>query len=265
MDGCFEPDGDNHAVHVYGDPGNPPIVLLHGLRLGAAIWREHAPALSTEFFVLVPDLPGHAASAAMRFDPRSCEALLREAIRRHCMQPPLIVGYSMGGYVAMRYTRDHPADSAALLLGGCTFDFNGVWGGAYKSLATLLSRLPRPMLDALLASYFRARLPKSVADAIVPLRFNQHVFETSAEFAMEEPYSESLRGYGKPVLVVNGAWDALFRSQERRFARAMHAEIAIVRGSDHAAPLRRPAEFCDIVRTFARKVFTTADASTGSA
>ncbi len=263
MTASFEPCADNHAVNVCGDPRKPPILLLHGLRLGAAIWSDHAAHLSREFYLVAPDLPGHGALADQRFDPQSCDALIRTIVARYCAQPPVIVGYSMGGYVAMRYTRDHAGDSAALVLAGCSFDFSGAWGATYRIVGNVASRLPRHFVDGFIAGYFRVRLP-NIADRIVPLAFDQQVFRTSAEFSIDELYSQSLRAYEKSVLIVNGGWDALFRSQERRFARAMQARIAIISGSDHAAPLRRPAEFSEIVRAFALEVFLQSHPSTGS-
>jgi len=46
----------------WGDPGAPPMVLLHGLTGHAHIWDHMAPALAGRYHVLAPDQRGHGDS-----------------------------------------------------------------------------------------------------------------------------------------------------------------------------------------------------------
>ena len=68
--------------------------------------------------------------------------------------------------------------------------------------------------------------------------------------------SDAIASYRKPVLIVNGEYDVAFRADERRYLhRLPQARLRLMRGVDHAAPMRRVAEFCTIVDEFAQQVF----------
>lgn len=243
------------GIRTYGNPANPPILFLHGIRLGGAIWDEHARALSDAFFVITPDLPGHAALADLPFEIPICDALLAYITERVTAQPPLVVGYSLGGYLAMRYATDLPERTAGLILTGCSTDIVGHRQLLYEIGVGITAQFPAAFVQRVLAVFFRLTLPRRIAETIVPFPFNQRVFESSRKLAGGVRYSEKLAGYGKPVLIVNGEWDILFRPDEQLYAAATGSQVVIMERSDHVAPLRRPREFTAHVRRFAEAVF----------
>jgi pimeloyl-ACP methyl ester carboxylesterase len=49
-------------VALAGDPANPPVILLHGFPESHRTWREVAPRLDQDFFVVMPDQRGFAGS-----------------------------------------------------------------------------------------------------------------------------------------------------------------------------------------------------------
>lgn len=246
-----------HGVTTYGDPKNPPLLFLHGVRLGGKIWAQHARLLSDEFYVVTPDLPGHGALADLPFDIPVNDAFLAYIADNVVSRPPLVVGYSLGGYVAMRYATDMPERTAGLLLTGCTTDVIAHRQLLYDISVAITAQFPPLLIEKLLSVFFRVTLPPRIANVVIPFRFDQQTFELSRRTATGVEYSKRLECYGKPVLIVNGEWDLLFRPDEKKYARAAAARIVIMRKMDHVAPLRRPEEFSAIVRGFARKVFGT--------
>jgi pimeloyl-ACP methyl ester carboxylesterase len=247
----------DRAIVTYGNPSNPPILFLHGIRLGGKIWEPHAQELANRFYVITPDLPGHGALADLPFEIPVYDAMLAYIAESVVSRPPLVVGYSLGGYVAMRYATDLPQRTAGLLLAGCCADITGGRQLAYDVSIALAAQLPPAAVDRILTMLFRLTLPKKVADVIIPFRFDQRVFESSRATATGIAYSERLAEYPHPVLIVNGEWDVLFRADEQKYARAAQAPVLIVRNSDHVAPFRRPKEFSTIVARFAAQVFGT--------
>lgn len=243
------------GITTFGDPRDPPIVFLHGIRLGGKIWEQHARALADEFYVVTPDLPGHGALVDLPFEPAVIDAFLAYIATALSWRPPLVIGYSLGGYVAMRYATDLPELTSGLLLTGCSTDIVGLRQKLYNLAVAASGQLPPEMLQRMLTAFFRLTLPARVADIIIPFRFDQRVFEASRTITGGIEYSALLEGYKKPVLLVNGKWDLLFRRDEAKFARRAGAPITVMRRSDHVAPLRRPAEFAAIVRSFAYRVF----------
>ena len=49
-------------VGLAGDPANPPVILLHGFPESHRTWREIAPRLEDQFFLVMPDQRGFAGS-----------------------------------------------------------------------------------------------------------------------------------------------------------------------------------------------------------
>ncbi|MGW0732361.1 alpha/beta fold hydrolase [Streptomyces sp. NPDC002851] len=105
------------AVLEGGD--GPPLVLLHGQGEFAAIWIEVVPELVRTHRVIVPDLPGHGASAVTegRLDTDTVLTWLDELIDQTCEgKPPVLVGHLLGGSIAARYAARHSGRLAHLIL-----------------------------------------------------------------------------------------------------------------------------------------------------
>jgi pimeloyl-ACP methyl ester carboxylesterase len=247
------------AAHtVYGDPAKPVILFMHGIRLGREIWDEHARILCDEFCVIATDLPGHADLRDVPFSPQSVEQLLLELLDRYAPQrPPLLVGYSLGGYVAGTFGLHFPERTAGIVLSGATTDIVGTRAALYSASVAVSERFSDTFLERSIRGFFRLSLPKHIADLIVDFDFDRNVFRAVAQRSAEEPLSERLRRFEKPALIVNGQFDP-FRLDERKFARALNAPVAVIPWSDHVAPLRQPRLFAEIVRVFAREVFAGA-------
>ncbi|HKU67690.1 MAG TPA: alpha/beta fold hydrolase [Candidatus Baltobacteraceae bacterium] len=230
-------------------------MFLHGIRLGGRIWDQHARELSDEFFVVTPDLPGHGELADLPFDAPTLDAFLAYVADTVVSRPPLIVGYSLGGYAGMRYACDLPDHTSGLVLAGSSTNIVGYRRALYASAVRVTARIPPAVIQSALRVFFRATLPPRVANLIIPFRFNHEVFEQSLRLAGGIRYSDLLARYRKPVLLVNGRWDVAFRRDERVFAEAAGARLIVMPRTDHVAPLREPSAFSAIVGDFARGVF----------
>src|SRR5687767_4614542 len=109
--------GVSTAVLEGGD--GPPVVLLHGPAGNAAHWLRVIPGLTTTRRVIVPDLPGHGASivdATGELDAERVGAWLGELIERTCSAPPVLVGYAVGGAIALRFAAGHGDRLSGLVL-----------------------------------------------------------------------------------------------------------------------------------------------------
>ncbi|MCF8378968.1 MAG: alpha/beta hydrolase [Bacteroidales bacterium] len=88
-----------------GNSNNPSVILLHGYLESLSIWDGFAEKLSENFFVVMPDIPGHGESEI--FSPVHSMDNLAEAVcfvsDSLALKKTHIVGHSMGGYVAMAF------------------------------------------------------------------------------------------------------------------------------------------------------------------
>ena len=96
----------------------PPMVLLHGPGEYAAKWLRVLPLLLESYRVIAPDLPGHGASEVTGgpLDPDRVFAWLDGVIGHTCETAPLLVGQTMAGAIAARFTADHGDRVGSLVL-----------------------------------------------------------------------------------------------------------------------------------------------------
>jgi pimeloyl-ACP methyl ester carboxylesterase len=95
-----------------------PLILVHGLGGAAVNFAELAPLLARRHRVLAPDLPGHGGSRPLPevTDLTSYADQVAAVAERERMLPAAVVGYSMGGVVALRLAVTRPESVRALVL-----------------------------------------------------------------------------------------------------------------------------------------------------
>lgn len=96
-------DGISYSVCGSG----PAIVFLHGFLESKAIWDDFANALQNQFTVVCIDLPGHGESALPDGEP-SIDAMalaVNKVFEKLDLKDALIVGHSLGGYVASAFAQ----------------------------------------------------------------------------------------------------------------------------------------------------------------
>jgi pimeloyl-ACP methyl ester carboxylesterase len=108
-----------YAVVRYSDKGKGrTIVLLHGFLESLEIFNELSDELSKQFRVITIDLPGHGGSECIGY-VHSMEMMAEcvKAVMEHLnLRKYIIVGHSMGGYVALAYAEKYPDNLAGLCL-----------------------------------------------------------------------------------------------------------------------------------------------------
>jgi pimeloyl-ACP methyl ester carboxylesterase len=117
----FEPrvanvDGVRTRYFVGGE--GPPLVVVHGLGGAAVNFTLLAPLLARRHRVLIPDLPGHGRTEPLeRADDLNAYADHIAALAElEGMFPAPLIGYSMGGVIALRLAVSRPKGVTALAL-----------------------------------------------------------------------------------------------------------------------------------------------------
>ncbi|MGZ6125837.1 MAG: alpha/beta fold hydrolase [Myxococcales bacterium] len=100
---------------VRGDPQGQPLLLLHGLGDSLAGWAQVAGPLARRFQVHLVDLPGHGLSQR---PPDWRLRTLAGAVAQYAsgLREPVIVGHSLGGWLALRLALSGAVRPAALAL-----------------------------------------------------------------------------------------------------------------------------------------------------
>ena len=118
--GNFVPQSQLWPFITWGRPNKPPIIFLHGFLGAGSDWGEIAAPLAEDYFCVCPDLPGHGANITRDFDAQLSIPQLALELRALCaalsLNAPIVVGYSLGGRVALAAAVQHPQFMQALML-----------------------------------------------------------------------------------------------------------------------------------------------------
>lgn len=246
------------SVAAAGPPDAPGIVFVHGTRLTRAMWTAQLDGLSDEFRTIAFDLPGHGSRAAETFTLDGAADALSMTIRDHAAGRAVVVGLSLGGYVAMTLAAREPERIRGLVLAGATADHVGLRALPVRALAAAMDRFDDARLDRLNRWFFTHRFPPAIADPIVAGGFWSAGGAVALRSLVGERFAPRLAAYPGPTLILNGEFDLPFRLSAGRFAKAA-GNVRRVRltGASHLTNLDRPVGFNEAVRRFARSLDST--------
>ena len=103
----------------WGNPGAPPLLLLHGARDHCRAWDWVATRLRRDWHVIAPDLRGHGDS---QWSPDASYTMagyiydLAQLIHQQRLAPVTIIAHSLGGNVALRTAGTYPEQVARLVV-----------------------------------------------------------------------------------------------------------------------------------------------------
>lgn len=237
-----------------GPVGGPIVVLVHPTRLNRTYWAPQVAALSGTSRVVVVDLPGHGRLVDQRFTlPAAVEtvrAALESEVGSRRVAPTVIVGLSLGGYVAMALAAEVPSIADALVLAGCTIEPLGPRAGLMRALAATVERADRARLDRLSRAYFGRRHPGPTGTRIVESGLAQRGAAEALRCLAGEPFLPRLAAYPGRVVLVNGSRDLAMRAGERTFLAATpNGRLVRLPGAYHLSSLERPGPFNAVVRS----------------
>ena len=233
----------------------PLVVLVHGSRLSAAQWAPVLPRLTPYVDAVAVDLPGHGARAGEEFTLARCSEVVQAEVAASAPGAPVVVvGHSLGGYVALVHAARHSADLAGVVLAGCSADPVGPGAAVYRGVASLTERLGPERMERLTVRFLRRHYPPEVSEPVIAGGYYPGPTADAWREVMGQCRARMLADARCPVLLLNGQYDQ-FRLGERRFRRACPAAgIEHVPGAGHLANLSRPEEFADAVLRFVRRV-----------
>lgn len=228
------------------------VVLLHALATDPGMWAEQERALaSSGHAVLVPDLYRLAAGTS---GPPSLDALadaLAGVIDRAGCERVVLVGCSLGGYLAMAFLRRYRDRVEALALVGTRADADDATTRtqrlAFADRITdpaLAPALTAAIATKLLGAGTRRRQPwllQHVEDVArsLPLTDIAHAQRAIAD---REASYDVLAAFTGPTVVLVGAEDELVCVEDaRRMAEALPTgHLLVVPDAGHLLPLEAP-------------------------
>jgi pimeloyl-ACP methyl ester carboxylesterase len=237
-----------------------PVVLVHGFPFDGRMWGASADALAAAGYrAIIPDLRGHGKSppgdgaATMEAMADDVAALLdRIALRK-----VVLLGFSMGGYVALQFAQRHRERLRALALVDtrAEADSEEAKAGRRKTAADVRERGMQALVDALMPKLVRPATHTEKPQVVALLQ--RMILENPpdgavaalAGMARRPDMRARIAGIGLPCLVVVGEEDAITPPEAAtRLAQAFSASTyELVAGAAHCAPLERPERFHEVL------------------
>lgn len=209
-----------------------PFLMLHGNGEDSSYFKNQIEYFSRRYRVIAIDTRGHGNSprgtAPFTIEQFSCD--LYEFMMEHGIRKAILLGFSDGANIAMKFTMKHPEMVRALILNGGNLDARGV---------KPLTQIPIE-IGYRIAERFAEKSPGARRNAeLLGLMVNDPNIRT-----------EDLVKIHAPTLVICGSRDMIKESHTREIAAGiLGAKLVIIKG-DHFIAAKRPLEFNRAVGAF---------------
>lgn len=264
---------DGRAVNLVELGDGPPIVFIHGLSGSWQNWLENLPEFARDHRVVALDLPGfgHSEMPLQRITITRYAATVDAVMTTLGIDRAVVVGNSMGGFVAVDLALHHPERVAKLVLvaaAGLSVEhmrndramvalrrlerlING-YNGFISTRSDLMSRRAglRRQLLRLVAAH-PERLPAPIVSE--QLRASgKPGFMDAIEALTSYPIRSRLPEVDCPALVIWGEDDRLVPvADAARFTRGIRGSRRLVYAdTGHVPMLERPERFNADLRAF---------------
>lgn len=249
-------------AYVEAGKSGTTLLFLHGVGGGHAAWDAQLPYFAARGYHAVAwDAPGYGASpAAEPYDLERLAGAVETLIRHLEPATAVLVGHSMGGFIALETYARYPDRVKALALCFTSPAFGGP-GGDFQ----------RRFVEARLAPLDAGKSMAQMARALTPTMRGARSLPGALEHAerimsgvSEQTYRNAVRllttfdrrallpRIGVPTLVLAGSDDRVAPPSvmERMAKKIPAAEYHLLQGCGHLGPIEQPEAFNDALERF---------------
>ena len=254
-----------------GDPGQPPLVMIHGLGDEADTWRHQIPLLAEDHHVIALDLPGFGRSDHLKqaYTPTLMKGAILELMDVLGLEKATLIGSSLGAILAHGIAAAHPERlSGLVLVDGALYQPDQMGDSGLQVMAI-------PLVGETIYTNFRKN-PDAAYDSLRPVyqdldslpaadreflftRVNHRVWSNGQRRAYfstlrklspwvrkaQSALPEQLAKLEIPTLVIRGEMDSLFSAKNAAAIQALQpdAEVLTIAGKGHLPQQEDPAAF----------------------
>ncbi len=246
-----------------GDPNGVPLVLLHGYGDSRRSYDLVLSRLPKSIHVYALTQRGHGDSEqpASGYNPRDYAADVAAFLDAVKLPKAVIVGHSLGSYIAQRFALDYPERVRGLVLIGSFVTVRGN-SGVQELWDTTISKLPESVDSTFIREFQQSTFQKPI-----PLEFFETVVRESAKVPgrvwravmaelLKTDFSAELGRIKAPTLIVWGDKDSFFlRAEQERLAKAIaNSKLVIYEGIGHCPNWESPERVAADLTTFVERL-----------
>jgi 3-oxoadipate enol-lactonase len=252
--------------NIFGKPSGLPVVFIHGFPFSQEMWRPQVAELSRDYRVITYDVRGHGKSKVgdgqytIEFFVDDLIGLL-DHLR---IEKVVVVGLSMGGYIALRSIERNPERFRGLVLCDTRSEAD-TNEGKIKRAASIQSvrtggvkKYAEGFVRAVFAPQTFERNPEAV-------KFIRNIIENTSPIsiagtllalASRTDTTESLSKINVPTLILVGEHDALTPVSAARSMneKIRQSELYVISDAAHLSNLENPEEFNKHLSGFLRRI-----------
>ena len=260
-------NGLNYFYQVQGS--GSPLILLHGFTGSSTNWLEFLEPFAEHFKVVLIDLPGHGRSASPpnsnRYTLPSVSHDLVAIIQALRLPAVNLLGYSMGGRLALYMALQHPSYVQSLMLESAS---PGLQSSAQRQLRRESdNQLASEIEESGIATFVHRwqQLPLFATQQILPAEQKARLYQQRLDNSAPG-LANSLRGMGTgwqpslwselwsihlPVLILAGGLDKKYEHIARQMTASIPSStLKIIAGAGHNIHLEKPQLFTSTIMCF---------------
>lgn len=254
-------------AEIFGE--GEPLLLLHGFTGSMRSWDAFVPGLSKDYQVIVVDLHGHGqADSPEDPDSYTTERTVQDLVAlldELQLTSVHVLGYSMGGRIALSLAMLAPARVRSLILESSSPGLASAEERAARIASdhTLASRIERDGLAAFVTHWENIplfaslrRMPDSVQQAIREQRMRNNPTGLANSLrgigtGSQPSWWSELHKLSMPVLLLAGELDEKFdRIAQTMLPQIPHGRYTRISDAGHALHIEQPAVFQAHVLSF---------------
>lgn len=236
----------------------PPVILIHGFPLNQVMWDEFTGALTQQYKVYTPDLPGFGGSDLLPA-PFSLDQVADTMIRwieREGIVNSVIIGHSLGGYVTLSMVKKKPSLFAAFGLFHSTAEADSAEKKESRTKAVDFIR--RNGVTTFTTNFIEPLFadPKHPATDVVREIARQASEPAAIGYTLamrdREDRVDVLRSFDRPILFIGGKKDKGIPAEaiERQALLCMHPDLHILPDAAHMGMFEQRAETAKLIGEF---------------
>ncbi len=245
-----------------------PIVLLHGFLGNMHSWEYLIPTLSKRYKVILIDLPGHGKSESfgyihsMSLMADGVKTVLNSLLLRRYV----IIGHSMGGYVALAFAEKYMDNLRGLVLFHSTAlaDSDEKKIDRKKAIRVVKKNKEKYLNEALKKLFFQETIKKhphllNTAIDMAHKTSVQGIIAALEGMIIRKNTEVILQFCNFPVLFIVGLHDKLISMElhEHQFKLPAHNSVLLLEKSAHMGFYEQPDKVLEKLTVFLRKCFST--------
>lgn len=250
-----------------GGPGRPAILFLHGFMGSSRDWENVTAALGERFYGVAIDLPGHGASVGLPPESYTFKGAARAVLGvldELGIERATLVGYSMGGRLALYLALCHPEWCAGLFLESALPGLQDAVErrARHADDEERASRLESGDFEDFVGDWYRQTLFASLArdeerlERTVSARLKNDPAELARSLrgmgsGSQPSLWEELSGLSVPALAVAGELDEKFVEISRRMADLCAGmRVVVIPGAGHNVHVEALPEYRRLLNDF---------------